>query len=434
MLDTHRHIRMLPEQVANKIAAGEVVEADAITGLLRVLRAVVNQTCLEGPPVSWPDVWREACRHHLDAYLFAAVLEWPAAQRPPQAWIEQAKSLFLSRAAAAVRIHCQLADVLGALRGAGVAAVPIKGAWLAEHVYADIVQRPMHDIDLLVHPADAPRAGDVLCRLGYRGNEQITPGGWGKDQQFRHPEGRVAVELHWQVGAPDNDLLSVPDTERILGLAVRGVVAGVEMPVLSLATHVVYLIYHILAHHWRFPARAHLDLVLLGRRHASTLTVEALEAEARVWGLGVRAPFVWRVAHDLCGCEPPASLTGWAPQDAAWMVRERAAALAVAMPRTSWRVPMSALLCDYQRASGVKRFVLGMRAVLLPAANLRHAYPRATRWGGWLGGCAARLADLIGRRSRDLLPGCRKREDMVDAVDDMAARLALDRRLKDLEG
>jgi hypothetical protein len=411
--------------------AAEAQVSVGVAGLRRVLRAVVvSGEALDAAPVAWPDVWQQACLHDLDAYLFPAVRVWPDGLRPPPPLLERAQQAFRARAVAAVRTNRQLGALLGALRAAGVAAIPLKGSWLAEQVYDDIVCRPMNDIDVLVRPADAAAAGHALEAAGYVATDAGIPDGWSKERHFRHPRERVGVELQWHVWHSTHSFLRPPDVERLWSSASRAVIAGVEVPVLAPAAHAVYLIYHLLAHQWRFPARAHLDLVLLGRRHAQALSVEALAAEARAWGLGFSAPFVWRVAHDLCGVEPVASLANWAPGDAAWMRAERRAALALALPENPWRVEMSQRLCEFRMAPWWRRLALGAQMIVLSPESLRHAHPVAMRYGGLPGGYAARAWDLAVRRTRDLLPVGWRRAAVAAAGDDMAARLRLDRWLQ----
>jgi hypothetical protein len=69
-------------------------------------------------------------------------------------------------------------------------------------------------------------------------------------------------------------------------------------------------------------------------------------------------------------------------------------------------------------------------AVFRPADALRTAYPRATRRFGLAGGYTARLADLLRRRARDVLPAGRRGAAVDAAAADMAARLRLDRWLR----
>ncbi len=399
--------------------------------LLRVLQAVLQGRVAADPPVAWTRFLPLARRHHLDAFLFDAVAAWPAGCRPPPEILADWKRLQRVRAVEAVRNQEQRTTLLAALKAADVPAIPLKGAWLAEQVYADIVQRPMSDIDLLIRPEQANAAFAALTGIGYRSVNENRPGDWGKEQMFRHPDWRCPVEMQWQLWHPTHGLLPPQDMTRLWASAGVARIGGVEVPVLSPAAHLVYLAYHIQAHQWRFPARAHLDIVLLGRRFASVLTVEALAAEAAAWGLGVRAPFVWRVAHDLCGVDPPEALAAWVPGDGGWMAAELRAARALALPGALARgVTMSRLLCEYRQAPGWRRVVLGLRAIFVSPAQIRDAFPACTRWGGLAAGYTARLADLIRRRLRDLVPVGRHRRAVGAAVADHAARLRLERDLQ----
>ena len=87
--------------------------------------------------------------------------------------------------------HRRVVDLLyrldAAARSADLALVPLKGTALhALGLYAP-GERPMADIDLLVHPDDAPRAAALLCELGY----ETSFAQW-KHQVFK-PAGEAAV-------------------------------------------------------------------------------------------------------------------------------------------------------------------------------------------------------------------------------------------------
>lgn len=117
---------------------------------------------------------------------------------------------FVQRVAAASRHNRHRAvlqqsvigSILGALEEAEVAAVPLKGAPLAEAIYGDPGLRFSGDLDLLVHPKDLPVALDVLRRLGY-GESRDLP--WDGGLPMLHhalpPErpGLPPVELHWRI-------------------------------------------------------------------------------------------------------------------------------------------------------------------------------------------------------------------------------------------
>ena len=57
--------------------------------------------------------------------------------------------------------------LLQLLDEAAIPVISFKGPALALTAYGDLTLREFHDLDLLVHPADVPRARDVLLRTGY---------------------------------------------------------------------------------------------------------------------------------------------------------------------------------------------------------------------------------------------------------------------------
>lgn len=138
--------------------------------------------------------------HHLDG------LGWPAVPPAARAALEAirrvnaARSLLMARA---------LARVLAAFARAGVRAIPLKGVALAEALYGDAALRASGDIDVLVPPADVPRAWRALEDLGYARAEHeapIAPAdlpmllGSNIEYAFAPPDASgCPVELHWGI-------------------------------------------------------------------------------------------------------------------------------------------------------------------------------------------------------------------------------------------
>jgi hypothetical protein len=97
--------------------------------------------------------------------------------------------------AASLVVECASADAFVALREAGISAVLLKGppqqSWLARAG----APRASIDVDLLVDPADADAAGQVLAERGYRLTPEVTPG-VGRHSFLWTAAGRVSVEIH----------------------------------------------------------------------------------------------------------------------------------------------------------------------------------------------------------------------------------------------
>lgn len=66
-----------------------------------------------------------------------------------------------------------LDDVLQALHRAGIRAIVLKGAALAQTVYTDVAQRPMRDVDIQVSRTDWPRIPAVLRTLDWERAEPL---------------------------------------------------------------------------------------------------------------------------------------------------------------------------------------------------------------------------------------------------------------------
>ena len=97
-----------------------------------------------------------------------------------------------------------LGDLLEAFRRRGIPVIVLKGARIAERLYARPAVRVGKDIDLLVRLADRPAAGEILAARGFTCRDQA----YYESQHFHHTwvhGSRVLaerVELHWDVTLP----------------------------------------------------------------------------------------------------------------------------------------------------------------------------------------------------------------------------------------
>jgi len=81
----------------------------------------------------------------------------------------------------------RLAEALGALEGAGIEVLLLKGAALAHHGYEEFTARAMADMDLLVEPGDARRAWSLLRDIGWRWRSDRYPEAWYRNMHHRPP-------------------------------------------------------------------------------------------------------------------------------------------------------------------------------------------------------------------------------------------------------
>src|SRR5438876_5445501 len=157
------------------------------------------QSAIAASP-DWPGTLRLLGHHRLLGRAHACLKPWKE-QVPAPAWRTLAQAAADSWRTGAV-VEQGSRSVLPALRAGGVAAVPLKGPWLAERLGYPAGARITNDLDLLVRPADVPSACSVLCELGYR--------------QLPEPVGLPGAHLVYVPGRPE---LWLPQVEVHYNLA-----------------------------------------------------------------------------------------------------------------------------------------------------------------------------------------------------------------------
>jgi hypothetical protein len=125
-------------------------------------------------------------------------------QRREQALIEfSARGVNLRRRH---RLDAVAVETIDALHRAGIDALLLKGAALAETLYGPDLERGYFDIDLMVAPANRAISGQVLSKLGY--TSAIIEHGIEDVSGVLHAEpwsrldaeiGNVMIDLHWKL-------------------------------------------------------------------------------------------------------------------------------------------------------------------------------------------------------------------------------------------
>src|SRR4051794_17580132 len=106
--------------------------------------------------------------------------------RPADPRLLTAQSLAVDRTAA---------EVIAALRAAGVPSILLKGSSVQRLLYADGVPRRYGDVDVLVAPDRQQDAATVLGRLGYAPARRSPHA-----ETWTHAQDRADVDLHWTLG------------------------------------------------------------------------------------------------------------------------------------------------------------------------------------------------------------------------------------------
>ena len=190
-----------------------------------------------------------------------------------------ARAAFRAQLAHNLMLRHALDQALGAFQERHVEVQPLKGARLVATVYRDSLgARRMGDLDLLVRPEDAGRAGDALRHLGY------TPVGTTRvrfSPAFSHHDiyvrGEAVVELHYRLC---HELAVVGDVATFFRDTQERPFRAVRLALARDELHLFYTLLHAATHGLVHDATWIIDTVLQVRA-APTLEWPCLEREAR---------------------------------------------------------------------------------------------------------------------------------------------------------
>lgn len=287
------------------------------TLLLAVIRSYFDQAgadslraSLEQHPVDWSALARLARQHKVWPLLYWQLKSLCPEAVPPDK-LAQLRQDFLNNATLAHRHSQTLIDLIGHLQTCRIRALPFKGPTLAVAGYGNLALRPAGDLDLLVHPAEADRAIQLLAKLGYRpaaGRGLLRP----IEQQphgqleLNHPDrAGLVVDLHWRLLPAYNRFQ--PDFEMLWAERQTVPLLNETVNILPLEPLLIYLVLHGCKHLW-LRLGPICDVAALINHHRADLDWAGLQIVARQGGYERRLRLAWWLGHHLLGLSLPAEI------------------------------------------------------------------------------------------------------------------------------
>jgi hypothetical protein len=154
--------------------------------------------------MDWEYVLQTARRHGVAPLLYWH-LDAVSPEVVPEDVFDRLRDHFRANNLRNLFLTGELLRILKAFEAYGILAVPYKGPALAASAYGNLALREFHDLDVLVHRHDVPKAKEVLASMGYRALYQLTGAREAAFllSQCEHPfvrdDGKCSVELHWEV-------------------------------------------------------------------------------------------------------------------------------------------------------------------------------------------------------------------------------------------
>ncbi len=260
---------------------------------------------------SWQLFASLAVRHGVAALVWQNISDLGLAARVPETERTLLEGLRFKSIARVTWITEAAAGVTRLLEREGIRVVLLKGLALEHTVYGSRGLRQMSDADLLVAPADALRARDILIREGFRSMPLKSP-------LYRHllldlgnhlPElrrGGVTVDLHHRLFGPEGAAIVAGAIADAMPVA-----AGREhFLVLPPLTAFLALTGHIRKHEVKgeFQLRLWVDIFLLLSRYGDMILTGTLPAAAKEAGLERETRLVLTVMEQVWGIQVPADM------------------------------------------------------------------------------------------------------------------------------
>ncbi len=196
----------------------------------------------------WDAELDQAVRHGIAPLLYWGVNQACPEAVPPAA-LDRLHTYFRASAGRSLQLTGELLKLVLLFERAGIQVVPFKGPAAAWSLYETPALREMSDLDLLVRPADAPRAADLLVASGCRPVYSIDRRFFrsGRELPLTSPTG-VAIDLHWSL-APSHFCHGL-DMDGIWTRLAPVQVAGRAVPTLGNEDLLIFLCIHGAKHAW----------------------------------------------------------------------------------------------------------------------------------------------------------------------------------------
>ena len=154
-------------------------------------------------PLDWQQLLQLVDHHRVVPQIYGTLSAF--SHLIPTRQLDALRSRYQENARNALWFTAELQRILSYLESAGIPALPYKGPVLAKSLYGEVTQRQFNDLDILIRPADVPKAKSALLALGYPCSPELRPQqepayiASGCGYVFHSPAGRNLLDLQWRI-------------------------------------------------------------------------------------------------------------------------------------------------------------------------------------------------------------------------------------------
>jgi hypothetical protein len=154
-------------------------------------------------PLDWKRMLYLVDHHRVVPHVYGALSEF--SDSVPAQQLGALRSRYQDNARKTLWFTSELIRILCHLESAGIKALPYKGPVLAQTLYGEVTDRQFSDLDILILPADVPKAKAALLDLGYKPKIQLAPRietahiKTGYEYSFGNARNPNLLELQWRI-------------------------------------------------------------------------------------------------------------------------------------------------------------------------------------------------------------------------------------------
>lgn len=321
----------------------------------------------------WDEIVRKAEAWGIAALVYASLRCEAKCERVPNSVMDRLKHLYRAEAIRSISLRNGLRAILARFSEANIPVIVLKGAALAELVYASPVFRSMRDVDLLVHKHDLDVAHKLLRIPGFEAE--------------RFP----LVEIHHQIEKHAAPRVPIP-AEDFWKRSQIARIASVNTLVFSHEDLILHLVLHVatrlsIGEHFVGYVRSLCDIREICRQYGTGIDWELLAKEAHAYRMEKCLYLSLCLARDLVGAHVPpramanlkASLREAPLEDRFVTAIARRVVLSdgqPARPLRTWSRFSTELLCTRRPIEGIK---IGCRLAACSCRDcLLQLVPRST--------------------------------------------------------
>lgn len=197
--------------------------------------------------LNWEEVLEIAISNGIAPLLYHNMKKIHESHFIPQEVMDQLRKYYYKNLVRNMDFYTELKKVLNAFYEKGVEVIVLKGAALAETIYANIGLRHMNDIDLLVQEQNLDIAKELMAELSYISYEGSRSKDWYR--KFHHhlapflsQDNKIKIEIHHDIIPPENPFYI--DIRKSWDRAQSIVIGGINTLVLSPEDLIVHLCLH----------------------------------------------------------------------------------------------------------------------------------------------------------------------------------------------